>query len=1027
MKYKMKKIVPLLFSLILAVCTLFSSIGVSASSFLIDKAEEVVDIDVAGAEALCQTDDGFVWVAQYSGLTRYDANEFVSYKSFVENGVEYDIINVRRLVQKDNILYIMTYNNLFRYQNNVFSVIDLGFESVRQSLEKDNVTVECYDLEYDKVNDIIYTCTNIGLFTYDVKTGSAELVEETKGLTVNRAVADPSRNRFLYQLGDGVYSDKHVKIFDNPFILELYIFGDTLFICTTSGITGYDLNANALSSVQYPMITDQVNCAMYSENDKLLFVGCEKEGVYCIYENGEYSTMDNLENKTQIVDLMVDYEGNLWIASHNVSSSGVSLITKNALMDLLFDDVLWASEKYAGKSKTVYALERCGDTLYICLGKTGLVLFDIRSGSIVPADGTDNPVMLGIQSYFAEKGVEPGSVPYDFRDVEYFNGKLYFADYGLGIVEYDPGTGDVVIYDNDFLGDEANIVSFKEDKENTYQSGDLTNVRCLRAFDGFLAVGYQSGGVYRFDGSKISVYHTDKSTIYISRTGDGKVAFNHTAGIFTINDDFTVTEEISTEKQVSGNRLKFLIDGDKVYYNLNGRFFCREVIDGEAVNREITIPYVKGSIVEISKVKVKDGSGNTSYKYVIASQTQAYITDSLDPSNLDSSGRLVNYDLYDATNGLRPIQANTSGYYDEETCRYYFQTTDGIFAYDFAGSTDRDIPAKIAVNCVNVDSVQMYGNEIKLKKNASRIEFNLSILEFKPNKGHTVCYKLDGVDSDYIQIADDLTISYTNISGGRHTFHVYVIDSNGLVSNEIDIVLIKDKQIYEQTWFWIVTGLVAILLIFIINFLIIHKKAKNAKAREAELKGITIESIEAIARTIDAKDAYTNGHSIRVGRYSRIIAEAMGMEGDSLENLYYTALLHDIGKIGIPDAILNKPGRLTDEEFDIMKSHTTKGSKILKDISTIPNIVEGAKYHHEKYGGGGYPEGLKGEDIPLIARIICCADCFDAMATKRVYKEPYPKEKIVAEFERCKGIQFDPEIADVVIKLIEEGKLKAYD
>ena len=154
-----------------------------------------------------------------------------------------------------------------------------------------------------------------------------------------------------------------------------------------------------------------------------------------------------------------------------------------------------------------------------------------------------------------------------------------------------------------------------------------------------------------------------------------------------------------------------------------------------------------------------------------------------------------------------------------------------------------------------------------------------------------------------------------------------------------------------------------------------------------------------------------------------MIAAELGIKGDELENLYYIALLHDIGKIGIPDAILNKPGRLTDEEFAIMKSHTTKGANILKDISTIPNIVEGAKYHHERYDGAGYPEGLKGEDIPYIARIICCADCYDAMATRRVYKEPYPKEKIISEFEKGKGVQFDEKIADVVIKLIEENKM----
>ena len=107
-----------------------------------------------------------------------------------------------------------------------------------------------------------------------------------------------------------------------------------------------------------------------------------------------------------------------------------------------------------------------------------------------------------------------------------------------------------------------------------------------------------------------------------------------------------------------------------------------------------------------------------------------------------------------------------------------------------------------------------------------------------------------------------------------------------------------------------------------------------------------------------------------------------------------------------------------------MKSHTSAGGKILEGISTIPNIVEGAVYHHEKYDGSGYPRGLKGEEIPFIARIICCADCYDAMATRRTYKEPYTKERIISEFEKGKGTQFDPEIADVVIELIKEDKLK---
>ena len=185
-----------------------------------------------------------------------------------------------------------------------------------------------------------------------------------------------------------------------------------------------------------------------------------------------------------------------------------------------------------------------------------------------------------------------------------------------------------------------------------------------------------------------------------------------------------------------------------------------------------------------------------------------------------------------------------------------------------------------------------------------------------------------------------------------------------------------------------------------------------------------MESIQAIARTIDAKDEYTNGHSIRVGAYSKIIAENLGMSSDEVDNIYYIALLHDIGKIAIPDSILNKPGRLTDEEFAVMKSHTTRGAAILKGISTIPQIIEGAKSHHEKYDGSGYPEGLKGEDIPFVARIICCADCFDAMASKRVYKAPFSLDVITNEFERCAGTQFDPQISRVVVDLITTGKLQ---
>ena len=515
--------------------------------------------------------------------------------------------------------------------------------------------------------------------------------------------------------------------------------------------------------------------------------------------------------------------------------------------------------------------------------------------------------------------------------------------------------------------------------------------------------------------------HIGSNVLYINKTNDGKLMFDRTRGLYVIDDEFTEATEIPTETNVTGNRLKFLVDGNYIYYNLNSRLFRLENVNGNYISKEITIPYIKGSIVELSKIKYKKANNEIAYKYVIGSQTQVYITDSL------SGDILTDYEFYDNTNGLQSIIANTSGYYDEENELYYFQSTNGVFVYNFNVKQEATIPVKMAVSSIKLDEKEFYGNSINVDKNVYRVSFDLSILGFRPNKGYTIYYKLDGVDQDYHEAdGNNRSIYYTNLSGGNYKFHVYAKDEYGQLSNEVTIDLVKDKKVNEQIWFWIIITILSLGLIIFVSFLIIHIKTKQSLKKQLEYKNITVESIQAIARTIDAKDEYTNGHSIRVGYYSKLIAENMGLKHDEVDNIYYIALLHDIGKIAIPDNILNKPGRLTDEEFKSMKSHTTRGAKILNGISTIPQIIEGARYHHERYDGTGYPDGLKGEDIPLVSRIICCADCFDAMASKRVYKEPYSIEKIISEFKRCSGTQFDPKIAEVVVDMMEKGILKPY-
>lgn len=190
-----------------------------------------------------------------------------------------------------------------------------------------------------------------------------------------------------------------------------------------------------------------------------------------------------------------------------------------------------------------------------------------------------------------------------------------------------------------------------------------------------------------------------------------------------------------------------------------------------------------------------------------------------------------------------------------------------------------------------------------------------------------------------------------------------------------------------------------------------------------QIQKMTLQTIATIANTIDAKDEYTRGHSRRVSEYSMAIAQELGLSEDEVYNIRSVALLHDIGKIGVPDAVLNKPGRLTDEEYQLMKQHTIVGSEILKDIRMLPGIDVGARYHHERYDGKGYPDGLKGEQIPFIARIIAAADAYDAMTSNRVYRKRLDNGFVLQELKNGSGKQFDPQVVQALIRLLEENRL----
>ena len=250
------------------------------------------------------------------------------------------------------------------------------------------------------------------------------------------------------------------------------------------------------------------------------------------------------------------------------------------------------------------------------------------------------------------------------------------------------------------------------------------------------------------------------------------------------------------------------------------------------------------------------------------------------------------------------------------------------------------------------------------------------------------------------------------------------------VIEESTYQIVKDKEIYDHWWFYLYFGIVFTSAIAYLTWLVVRtqiQKTLNIQKKELELTKRQLEmgneTILTIAKTVDAKDVNTSQHSFRVSEYASMIAQRLGYSDQAIEDLKKSALLHDIGKIAIPDRILNKDNKLTDEEYAIMKSHVVRGSEILKNFTLVDHVYEGALYHHERYDGKGYVQGLKGEEIPLNARIIGIADAFDAMTANRVYRKKLDMKFVLNEIKKGRGTQFDPMLVDIMLDLIEDGTI----
>ncbi|MBQ8148151.1 MAG: HD domain-containing protein [Lachnospiraceae bacterium] len=255
----------------------------------------------------------------------------------------------------------------------------------------------------------------------------------------------------------------------------------------------------------------------------------------------------------------------------------------------------------------------------------------------------------------------------------------------------------------------------------------------------------------------------------------------------------------------------------------------------------------------------------------------------------------------------------------------------------------------------------------------------------------------------------------------QQTYGFICISKQLLEFDHIQISGYFEKEMKDTDGYSLLQTLQRIWLIAVVSYIAVQICLISYKRRHKRDQKIVHQTIDTFVSFIDAKDPYTHGHSQRVAIYTKEIASRMGLSKEEVQNYFYIGLLHDCGKLGVPDSILKKPTKLTADERAVIESHTKVGADILKNFTAIPGIQNGALQHHERYDGTGYPNKLKGTDISLVGRILCVTDAYDAMNSDRCYRKKLPIEKIKSELETNAGTQFDPEVVAYMLDIINEG------
>lgn len=922
------------------------------------------------ANTVLQTRDGYIWIGSYGGLIRYDGTAFHNYS---ENGV-FPSSSIRSLFQDSKgRLWIGTNDQgVFYFENGEFTKIThpdkTKFLSVRSLAEGDNGE--------------IYVGATSGLAVLDDDNTLLQIGGELSSTVYNIA---RDKNGVIWACVDSgavLFKEKQIiESFDSDslkasiYCLGAAADGDILLGTSENYIYRVSFNDDKYNVGSYKLTeysTGEImtgNWVAEDENGNIWVAA--QNGLGYVDPDGNWHTV-NSERTASSRTVSFDYEGNVWAAS---SSYGVIHIV----------DSLFSTPNYTAGISDIFI---------------NTVAIDDEGNHYL---GTDTGIIILDKNFRPSEDESIMELTEELKDERVRNitkdsgGRLWISTYYQhGLLVYDPKSGETVVFN-----------------EENGLSGNQTRLS-LELKNGAMAIATKNGVSIIENDRVVKTYTKENGIDYpiilcLCEGDDGTLyAGSDGQGIYAIKDD-TVTHYGFDEGLPSGVVLRMLKDDNGMFISAGNSLYYWDFKEFRLLN---SYSKSSGSIFDI-----------------MLRENKLWLMQSNGINIVDKEKLLAGEDakvqILGASYGLTgTLNANT--WNTEKDGVLYLCTSDGLSLLDYSDMEEEETEIIASVNQVTADdAVYNTPERVELDSGVTRLTFNFAALSYS-GKVVNVRYSLKGFDEGVTVLSnkEPMSASYTNLSGGNYEFCIEVLDSDGeKVINSLAIPVHKKHRLTELTWFRIVMAIPILAVIILATVLAVHIKTAHLKKRQKEYKRIIWEALRTFANAIDAKDKYTNGHSLRVATYSMEIAGRLNMSKEEQERIYNIALLHDIGKIGISDRILNKPGKLTEEEVETVKRHPLIGGEILKDFTLIPGIWEGAKYHHERYDGTGYNEGLKGEEIPYFARIICVADSYDTMAGGRHYQKKRDNDEIKEELGRCAGGQFDPEIVKVMIELIDEGKV----